>query len=1022
MMKHLKHILLVALALAFLTTSCIDPLEPMPKGLDARLPDKALVFSPSILGSTVVTKAINTGDNTLGELAIETLDVYVYKILSGSDETAVTEFFKRYHFLTVIPEGETVETLAAKNVFVKTSAELASGEDIVLETDWRQAGYDQTGNQKYRIYSIANSRMAGLDRWVNMSESTLKAKTITSAQTHSGSYDIVRPKDGEGPGSDYFNIHIKDKNFLMDGMIDEWAITVSESQQYFTLKQDKSFPLTRAAAKFIVNLSFDPAFLEQLEEEETIISTNPPRFKFANFMPVTFEVAPVSTSASWRDNNIWSSRYNYDFPEHTPTGELDHDPSSDHYVGKVSYSLTTYSYSFAWENSTVGAICAPALVLIVNYTKTGSQEETFYYRVPLVDLTNITSIDRNYLYLVDATISSKGAIIEDIEPTNVVLKYQVLPWAFNAATDVTEVEGAELLYFTADTTFTLRGEQTQSVPLDYFTPKSELMSGHYLYEPKISNVRTYYVVSAGDTTNIVARGSGTYSNANRSWVGTNSSVNGSRVTVNVLPSIENDGGGGVVSVSSDVLANRAVKHIEFDASVTFTVTDPNTSVSTTTTVTHHYHILHFPLDNIQSVEGLWSSRWNGEYGGSISTWYRKKFYRTTGEREEISQEEWVAAIGSSNAERIRYNSWENRNSSGYYATGQSATTTQTNTGSNVPRSDNPTITWSGRNSVSLSYNGRTTTINMPLGNVYYDYVSNFDYEYSFWTGWVRTGTTTLVKYEQYWHDTSRTEDTYDPVAAGWESYERWEWEVCTQDQYEATAEENRKVETATVEPSTGNWVIYNGGGNNYTYRDNNYGGDYGYYAKVVYNNSIYRLNASGTRGSSAQVAGNNVHMYVIQISKAENGVSLGRPRLNNNQSNDNVVSPAFMIASQLGAVRSASFSNAPQRAADHCATYMEVAANNRRFVNWRLPTKAEIAYIASYQNNQNIQGQGIFTYVLTGNYYYTLDGGNAPSNLPPTAPDYDASDNTVYVRCIRDLTPAEVEELNKKGFITEATY
>ena len=210
MMNTLKHILLATFALAFLTLSCVDPLEPMPKGLDDRLPDKALVFSPSILGSTVVTKAINTGDDNLGELAIETLDVYVYKITSGTGDNAVTEFFKRYHFITVIPEGQTEDALATNNVFVKTAAELTSGTDIILETDWRQAGYDQSGTQPYRIYSIANSRMSGADRWTNLSEADLKAKTITSAETHSGSYDIVRPKDGVGPGGDYYNIHIKD--------------------------------------------------------------------------------------------------------------------------------------------------------------------------------------------------------------------------------------------------------------------------------------------------------------------------------------------------------------------------------------------------------------------------------------------------------------------------------------------------------------------------------------------------------------------------------------------------------------------------------------------------------------------------------------------------------------------------------------------------------------------------------------------------------------------------------------------
>lgn len=1077
MMNTLKHILLATFALAFLTLSCVDPLEPMPKGLDDRLPDKALVFSPSILGSTVVTKAdddLNKGVDALGELAIETLDVYVYKITSGTGDNAVTEFFKRYHFITVIPEGQTEDALATNNVFVKTAAELTSGTDIILETDWRQAGYDQSGTQPYRIYSIANSRMSGADRWANLSEADLKAKTITSAETHSGSYDIVRPKDGVGPGGDYYNIHIKDKNFLMDGMIDNWKITVNESQQYFTLNTDKSFLLRRAAAKFIVNVSFDPVFLADLAEEGTVLApheessntfsaTGAPRFKFSNFMPVTYEVTPTSTpSGSWRDGNLWNSNYNYDFPDHTYpnpnydpenpdaapqtlSGDLSNDPTKPNYTGKATYTLTTYSYSFAWDGTSEGAVNAPALVLRVNYKTDNYPAETFFYRVPLVDLTKISSINRNYLYVVDATISSKGAVIEDIRPTDVVLKYQVLPWSFNASTDITEVEGAELLYFTAETTYILRGEGTQSIQLDYFTPKSELMNGHYLYEPVISNVKTYYLVSADETTNIVQEGGGTYSNSNRTWVGTNNSITGSRVTVNINPDTENDGGGGKVTISSLVLANRAVKHIEFDASVTFTITDPNTGASTTTIVKHHYHILHFPLDNIQSIEGKWSSRWDGQ-PNTTTTWYRKKYKKQGSYYEWISVEQsaWLEGmIGASNDVRMSAQSPETAYNN-YYATGTDRTTYvdsdeygELNPPNNPPGNNNSVSyewKWSeseSKYSVIISSgnpnNKRSWTIPMPISNITYDYIYDYDYDYySTWGGRVYYGRAYFRKYKNYYHkeEVEGTVYSYNPEGDGWGSSDdfEWDWEECTEAEYNASADKNRKIETSTGVPSTGDWVVYNGGGN-HTYRDMYYNYDYGYYAKVAATNAIHNMTASGSDSGSGNVAGNNVHMYVIQISKAESDVVLGRPNQNTSfQSSDNVVSPAFMIASQLGAVRSSSFTNAPQRAATHCHTYMEVDANGRRFVGWRLPTKAEIAYIAKYQNNNQIQGQGVFTYVLTGNWYYTLDGGDARSNYPSTAPDYDASDNTRYVRCIRDLTPEEVAELNSTGKITSATY
>ena len=157
-------------------------------------------------------------------------------------------------------------------------------------------------------------------------------------------------------------------------------------------------------------------------------------------------------------------------------------------------------------------------------------------------------------------------------------------------------------------------------------------------------------------------------------------------------------------------------------------------------------------------------------------------------------------------------------------------------------------------------------------------------------------------------------------------------------------------------------------------------------------------------------------MYIIQISKADDNVLLGRPLLDGNfQSNDNVVSPAFMIASQLGAVSSFAEHDDPGGdAAVHCATYLEVAENGVRFVGWRLPTKNEVQYIVDYQRDKiNISGQGMFEDVLTGRHYYTLDGGYATTNY---------TDNTNYaVRCVRDLSPAEVAELNTTGTITSTT-
>ena len=147
-------------------------------------------------------------------------------------------------------------------------------------------------------------------------------------------------------------------------------------------------------------------------------------------------------------------------------------------------------------------------------------------------------------------------------------------------------------------------------------------------------------------------------------------------------------------------------------------------------------------------------------------------------------------------------------------------------------------------------------------------------------------------------------------------------------------------------------------------------------------------------------------MYVLQITSTSNKYVIGRPVLDSNyQSQDKVVSPAFMIASQLGAVNT---TNSDTTAASHCGTYMEVGEDGKRFVGWRLPTKQEIEVIISYQTGTNTQNVTMVT-VLGGQYYWALDGTTAY-----VSSGSGGSTTTGYVRCVRDLTLEEVEQLNNR--------
>lgn len=192
--------------------------------------------------------------------------------------------------------------------------------------------------------------------------------------------------------------------------------------------------------------------------------------------------------------------------------------------------------------------------------------------------------------------------------------------------------------------------------------------------------------------------------------------------------------------------------------------------------------------------------------------------------------------------------------------------------------------------------------------------------------------------------------------------------------------------------------------NSYTY---DYNG--GYQAKY-YENSYIRSFYDDTSFDNLK----NNRMYIIQVSSTKDSkYNIAHPNIDKSTgyTNDEVVSPAFMIASQLGAVRSANFNQS--RAKTHCETYREVKKENSKQViydGWRLPTKTEIQFIVdfqqeSYKNNKGKTKQPIKP-VLEGANYYTLNNKTVATGVE--------SGDEVFVRCVRDLTPAEVEELDKQ--------
>lgn len=140
--------------------------------------------------------------------------------------------------------------------------------------------------------------------------------------------------------------------------------------------------------------------------------------------------------------------------------------------------------------------------------------------------------------------------------------------------------------------------------------------------------------------------------------------------------------------------------------------------------------------------------------------------------------------------------------------------------------------------------------------------------------------------------------------------------------------------------------------------------------------------------------GGNARMYHVQITSSSSAYTIGRPRITDGVTDDGadnaeLVSPSFIIASQLGAVQPTSYKDA---AADHCKQYVEVAENGTIYSGWRLPTEAELSIIMGYQYNSEVMDE-----VLAGRWYWSARNAVENEN------GEDGSRTNAYIRCIHDV-------------------
>lgn len=176
-------------------------------------------------------------------------------------------------------------------------------------------------------------------------------------------------------------------------------------------------------------------------------------------------------------------------------------------------------------------------------------------------------------------------------------------------------------------------------------------------------------------------------------------------------------------------------------------------------------------------------------------------------------------------------------------------------------------------------------------------------------------------------------------------------------------------------------------------------GDDAIYQYVDLGLGTYRATKISNTGDS------NNRMYVVQITNTPQNSKYKIGHVTNidketKLSSEDVVSPAFMLASQLGTVYK--FSKGV-KASEHCDKYVEVRTDGKKYTDWRLPTASEIGVITKYQYDKN---QNVIDVVLAGGSYWALNGNQVEANKN--------DDERGFVRCVRDLSPEEVKELENK--------
>lgn len=283
-----------------------------------------------------------------------------------------------------------------QSVNKKFDSNLQSNKKEVLRQGNWKVDLNLQENKDYFVYSIAN---ANEDLTQVNSLADLEKKVQTDE-------DIWKP---------YSNKNAT-KNFLMTANSD-WTVSKEPTQTIDS-------KLTRAAAKIVVNLKINVEGYEVVGE---------PTWQLLNYNTKTTLFGPntAKSIASMSE---------------TETNETMAETAD-------GYQLVTYSYATSWDNNA----SAPQAKIKVMLKKKGEETPVdYYYSIPVRDPKATKSLDRNYVYTANATVTSLGSSSDITYGDAMNLVYDVQKWTKG---EETTINAGEQKYLLVSPTFMIMKNQ-----------------------------------------------------------------------------------------------------------------------------------------------------------------------------------------------------------------------------------------------------------------------------------------------------------------------------------------------------------------------------------------------------------------------------------------------------------------------------------------------------------------------------------------------------------------------------------